>query len=174
MKAKFTVVEAPKKAFDETRQQFIAAAIGAVKDAEAIAVRNGRANIASAGFPARWQAALTSRFYRNDGFNPAALIYHKFGIASVFERGKSISGKPMLWLPIERNHPGRPRKPAFYGNKLRSVNRGRRPLLFLGKVPLFFGIPRVQIRRRFNLLAIFKAAADQVPEFLAKRLNPGK
>lgn len=155
-----------------TRREFVAACGDAVKAAAQIAVQEGRANIASAGFSGRWQSGLRSRFYRNRGTDPAALVYHRFGgIAGVFEHGSTIRGKPLLWIPVTSNKLFR--RPRDFRGKMFSVNRGRRPLLFsaASKKPLFFGIERVTIRKRFNLLAIFRRAAAQLPDLLQKRLQ---
>src|SRR6185436_14550248 len=85
---------------DEIEREINEAKSGAVQDAAHQAVKEGRANIASAGFTSRWQQALTSRFYANEGKDPAALIFHRIPFAGVFERGITISGRPLLWLPI--------------------------------------------------------------------------
>jgi len=149
---------------------------GAVRDAAALAVKEGRANIASAGFSSRWQKALTSRFYPNEGVDPAALIFHRIPFAGVFERGITISGRPLLWLPIEQNLPPGIHSPSQYGQKLVSVNiAGKPPLLFDAfnrlRGPLFFGTRSVDIRKRFDLYAIFQRAADRLREFYEQRIK---
>ena len=51
--------------------------------------------------------------------------------ASVFERGVTIGGHPLLWLPIEQNLPAKVKSPKQYGKRLISVNvAGKPPLLF--------------------------------------------
>lgn len=176
MRFAFSEKEKVADAIAVTRQEFIAAASDAVKAAAQIAVQGGRANIASSGFSARWQRGLTSRFYRNEGTNPAALIYHKLGgLAAVFEHGTTVRGKPLLWIPVTSNRLFR--RPKDFRGKMFSVNvRGRRPLLFsaASRKPLFFGIERVKIRKRFNLLQIFQRAAAQLPDLLQRRLGLGQ
>jgi hypothetical protein len=149
---------------------------GAVKDAAAFAVAQGRANIAAAGFPARWRTALQSRFFPNKGGDPAALIFDTIPFAGVFERGVTIRGRPLLWLPLERNLPAVIRSPRQYGRKLVSVNvAGKPPLLFdagnrsLG--PLFVGVPQVTIRKRLDLYSIFALAAGRMTEFYEQRIK---
>src|SRR4249920_425273 len=92
-----------EKAFDrlleDIERKIEEAEAGAVLDAAELAVKEGRANIASAGFPGPWQAALATRFYPNKGGDPAALIFHTMSLARVFERGARIRGRPLLWLP---------------------------------------------------------------------------
>ena len=82
----------------------------------------------------------------------------------MFERGATISGRPLLWLPLERNLPPGIHSPRQYGGKLVSVNvAGKPPLLFdAGKRelgPLFVGVSQVNIRKRFDLYRIFAQAA---------------
>jgi hypothetical protein len=162
------------KVFDKTRRQLIHAAQGAVKDAAAEAVKQGRAQIAAAGFSARWQRGLQSKFLPGDPDKPARLIFHRVGFMSVFERGATISGKPLLWLPIEENLPASVHSPRQYGGKLVSATIGGKPFLFSPddyKKALFVGVKQVKIRKRFALLDLFKSVAARLPEFLKKRIE---
>jgi len=162
---------------EDIERQITEASEGAVQDAADMAVREGRANISAAGFSSRWQKALTSRFYPNkDEGDPAALIFHRIPFAGVFERGIRISGRPLLWLPIERNLPPGIHSPAQYGKKLVSVNvAGHPPLLFDAfnrlRGPLFFGTRTVDIRKRFDLYRIFARAAEKMREFYERRIK---
>jgi hypothetical protein len=177
MKLVFSVQEAGfNEASDEIKHEIYAAAAGAVKDAAQLAVKQGRANIAAAGFPAKWQTTFTFHFDPREGRNPDALIFHRIGLASVFERGMTIGGQPLLWLPIEKNLPPGVRSPKKYGRKLVSVNvAGRRPLLFDAvdrqRGPLFVGVSSVNIRKRFNLRRIITESAGHMGEFYQKRLD---
>jgi len=161
---------------EDIEQQIVAAKEGAVQDAADLAVDEGRANISAAGFSSRWQTALTSNFYPNEGKDPAALIFHRIPFAGVFERGVTISGRPLLWLPIEQNLPPGVRSPKQYGKKLVSVNvAGKPPLLFDAfnrlRGPLFFGTRTVDIRKRFDLYRIFARAAEQMRVFYERRIK---
>ena len=144
-----------------------------MQDAAGLAVEQGQANIASAGFSERWRRALKSKYYPNPGGDPAALMFHSFPFAGVFERGAHISGRPLLWLPTGAVAAHSPRQ---YAGRLVSVNvAGKPPLLFdadrreLG--PLFFGISEVTIPKKFNLEAIFARAAERMLEFYQKRIK---
>jgi uncharacterized protein DUF6441 len=162
------------KVFDKTRRQLIAAAQGAVKDAAAEAVKQGRAQIAAAGFSARRQRGLQSKFLKGNREKPARLIFHRVAFMSVFERGATISGKPLLWLPIEENLPARVRSPRKYGGPLVSATIGGQPFLFSPKdyeKALFVGVKQATIRKRFSLRVLFQRIAAQLPEFLRKRLE---
>jgi hypothetical protein len=160
----------------QIQSQVADAEAGAVQDAAKLAVTLGRANIAAAGFPAQWQKALTSKFFPNKGGDPAALIFDTSRFAGVFERGARISGRPLLWLPLEGNLPTGIHTPRAYRGRLVSVNvAGKPPLLFdaghreLG--PLFVGVSQVNIRKRFDLYRIFAQAAAQMQDFYEKRIK---
>jgi hypothetical protein len=110
------------------------------------------------------------------GGDPAALIFHRIPFAGVFERGITISGRPLLWLPIEQNLPPGIHSPSQYGKKLVSVNiAGKPPLLFDAfnrlRGPLFFGTRSVDIRKRFDLYNIFARAAEKMREFYERRIK---
>lgn len=175
MKLHFSFKEAGfNEASDEIKNEIRAAAAGALDDVAKLAVRQGRANIASAGFPGKWQTGFGYAF--NKGTNPEVAIFHRFGLASVFERGMSIGGQPMLWLPIEANLPPGIKSPKKYGKKLVSVNiRGKAPLLFDAadrrRGPLFVGVRTVNIRKRFDLRRIITESANQIGEFYQKRIE---
>jgi hypothetical protein len=165
-----------EKMIEEIESEISKAAAGAVNDAAKEAVKEGRANIAGAGFSERWQRGFTYRFYPNKGEDPAALVYHKIGLASVFERGITIAGRPLLWLPIEKNLPAGVHSPRQYGKKLVSVNiAGKPPLLFDAndrlRGPLFIGERSVSIRKRFDLYRIIAAAAEHMRKFYEQRIK---
>jgi hypothetical protein len=160
----------------QIQSQIAEAEAGAVQDAAKLAVTQGRANIAAAGFPGQWQKALTSKFFPNKGGDPAALIFDTSPFAGVFERGARIGGRPLLWLPLERNLPTGIHTPRAYRGRLVSVNvAGKPPLLFdaarrdLG--PLFVGVSQVNIRKHFDLYRIFAQAAARMDEFYQKRIK---
>ena len=178
MKLVFTVQEAGfNQRSEEIKGEILKAAARAVDDAAKLAVDQGRANIASAGFPPRWQNALA--YGTDTGGNPSspsATIFDRIGFASVFETGKTIGGKPLLWLPIESNLGTGVKSPKKYGKKLVSVNvAGKPPLLFDAsdrkRGPLFVGVSQVNIRKRFDLRRIITEAAGQMGEFYQKRLD---
>jgi hypothetical protein len=177
MKLVFSAQESALKALiADIQSQIDEARAGAVQDAAALAVIQGRANIAAAGFPAQWQKAFTSKFFPNQGGDPAALIFDASPFAGVFERGARISGHPLVWLPLERNLPTGIHTPRAYRGRLVSVNvAGKPPLLFdAGKRelgPLFVGVSQVNIRKRFDLYRIIAQAAALMQDFYEKRIK---
>lgn len=128
------------KAIREIQRPVAEAATAAMKEVADLAVREGRSNLASAGFSGRSQKAFTSKLYPKGGkvsLRAAARVYHKIGYFRVFEEGATISGKPKLWLPLDTvpfGAGGRQLTPKQYVQRigpLRSVNiPGRNPLLF--------------------------------------------
>lgn len=89
-------------AFKAMYDPIAAAATAAIKDASAEILQRGRANIASAGFSAKWQQGLRTRVTPASGnsVDAAVKVWHSRGYATVFETGAAIHGKPLLWLPL--------------------------------------------------------------------------
>ncbi|TGQ95420.1 hypothetical protein EN851_07840 [Mesorhizobium sp. M8A.F.Ca.ET.208.01.1.1] len=118
------------------------AGTAAITEAGDIAKRDGRADIAAAGFSKRWQNALRVNVYprRQYSIDAAALIFHNIRYAGVFEEGAVISGKPRLWLPLKDTpkRAGRQKMtPALYVKTigpLVSIERPGKPPLLAGRI----------------------------------------
>jgi hypothetical protein len=111
---------------------------GAIRTLADQVKKEARSSIGSGGFSARWQNALRVNVYPKSGFsvNAAAYIFHKIDYAGVFEYGKSITGKPLMWLPTQYAQSkvaGRHISPKlfteYFGLKLRATRGTGRPLL---------------------------------------------
>jgi hypothetical protein len=148
---------------------------------------DGRRSIASAGFSRKWQKSLHYQVYpkRKDAISPSALIYSPIRYSGIFEHGGTISGKPLLWLPLKSvpRPGGNPIPVGKYsqitGYKLISIRTsGKLPLLgarivdrvegqrqIKKTVPLYFGQPKSQIPRKFRIKEAAERAADRLPEF---------
>lgn len=139
-----------KLSYDAGKEQWKAAALAirgtiagatraAFQDLAQQVQKGGRAEIARAGFSARWQRGFRTYVFprRPDGsLNLTMRGRHRIGYANVFERGARIRGKPLLWIPL-------PSAPAKINGKtttarefvrtvgpLHSINRpGKAPLL---------------------------------------------
>jgi hypothetical protein len=112
-----------ESAFKRMYDPIAKAATAAIKDTAAEILRAGRANIASAGFSAKWQSGLRAVVTPKSGDSVDASVhaFHTRGFATVFETGAQISGKPLLWLPlptIPDKIEGRPMTPK---NFVRSI-----------------------------------------------------
>src|SRR5215475_9504603 len=75
------------------------AAEAALTELAALSVQEGRLNIAGAGkFGPKWISGLQYRIRRptkgdESSLQTKAVIFHRFGIAGVFEHGATIAGK---------------------------------------------------------------------------------
>jgi hypothetical protein len=91
-----------------------------IAKAETLAVRDvakqardaGRAAINAAGFSNKFANSLVVKFHPSSGYSldPAAYIHTTINYADIFEKDKTISGKPWIWLPLPNVPPiaGRP------------------------------------------------------------------
>ncbi len=89
---------------DELHKRIATAATNAMSEAGSKLKTEGRAAIGAAGFSKRWQNAFRVNLYPDRGrtvsVTPAALAFHKIPYADVFETGATITGSPLLWLPL--------------------------------------------------------------------------
>ena len=155
------------------------AAVAALQDVAAQAVQEGRSNIAGAGhFTGKWQSGLQFKLQDADaGGEPSlqakALIFHSYGLASVFEFGAHIEGKPLLWIPTK---PGAPRA-GRSGKKLVSATVRGTPMLFDAndkdrkRKPLYIGVTSVHIPKTFNIIEIIKQNAAKLGEAFLNRFK---
>lgn len=158
------------------------AATLAMRAVVADAVSGARSNIAAAGFTGTWITGMKGFTIPKGGGvspSPVGVVFHTKNFAAVFERGSTIRGKPLLWIPIEQNLGTltgaarmTPRKFIASGRKLRSVKSAKgRPLLVSNGLPVFFGIPTVTLRKRFNIVEIIRRAVDRFGEFYFKNFR---
>jgi hypothetical protein len=176
-----------KKAIEDKARPLAEAATAAMADVADAGRTAGRASIASAGFSARWQRAFRSRVYPEgrDSLSPAAFFFHRVSYSSIFEEGGTITGDPLLWLPLPdtpKTIGGQRTTPRLWASrkgKLRSVNRpGRKPLLFgklsasaKGDVPLFVGVQRSIIPKKFDIAGAVNNAADRLESAFEKHFR---
>lgn len=112
----------------DAQNKVATAATGAINEAAAIIKREGRDNIAAAGFSKRWQNTFKVNVYPDKGktvsMHAALVAWHKIPYAGIFEEGGTISGSPLLWLPL----PGVPK--SINGKHMSPKNFER----FVGKL----------------------------------------
>jgi len=176
------------------------AATGAFRQGGDNIKKAARANIASGGFSSRWQNAMRVNVYpkTGDSGSPKIFAYHKIKYAGQFEDPEQIQGRPLLWLPIEKNLPGgRHWSPAMFTRMigpLRGGRHGSRPILFGqvsvgggGKVlrltrkgmrakpaqktwlPVFIGVSSVNNSKRFDVQSVVEAAAGNLAELFSTK-----
>jgi hypothetical protein len=122
-----------------------------------------KADIQSAGhFGSRWTEGLHVSV---EGAAPNMRISmtHDIPFASVFETGATISGSPLLWIPLSGTDAQGIRARDYSG--LFSARQGRYggpPLLFAksDKKPRYFGIGQVTIPKKWHLHDDARGAAD--------------
>jgi len=152
------------------------AAVAALRETAANAVQEGRRNIASAGkFGPKWQSGL--QYVTKDAtegglpsLQAKAIIFHKYGIAGIFEHGATIYGKPLLWIPTTRGAPA-PRKS---GKRLESGTVRGTPMLFDAqdkdrqRKPLYIGVRQVHIRKKFRITEIVEKHVARIAVLFVK------
>lgn len=165
-----------KPQIDETAQrmkQRIQGGVGAaIEEFADDVVREGRADIASAGnFTGRWVSGFTSDI---SGDHKTVVFRHSIGLWRVFQSGATISGKPLLWIPVE---PGGPPARKFPGRLFQVKRKKKRdtPLLMSAedKQVKYIGVKKVRIRRRFHLLKIIRDEAKKLRQRLREGMGKG-
>ncbi len=181
--AEFKVTSDPPdwiKAIRDRQQPVAEAAVAALREVAAESVQEGRKDIAAAGpnFGENWQQGLKygTKNARQNGkalLSAQATIYHRFGIAGVFEFGAVIAGKPLLWIPTTRGGPA----PKKSGKKLVSATVNGQPMLFDAgdkdrhRKPLYIGVPQVNIKKRFHITEIVKDNVKHMAAFFIKNFK---
>jgi hypothetical protein len=104
------------KATNEYEKIMAKAATQAMRDVGKLAVKNGRAVMAGAGFSTEFQRMLRVINKPASGYvlNPSEYIHSLVNYADVFEKGKTITGSPFLWLPLP-NVPPNPGSGVMFG-----------------------------------------------------------
>lgn len=164
-------------------QPIVAAVSGAMREAGDLIRKRGRDNIRGAGFGSRrWVEGLQVQVTPGDSFDASLRVFHRIGFAGIFEEGGTISGRPLLWLPIDANLPGgrqrwTPQRYVRQIGPLYSARAAKRPIL-LGKppgmpraVPVFFGVRSVEIRKRFDIAGIVEDVANDFEQLYSKHLK---
>jgi hypothetical protein len=102
-----------------------------------------------------------------------AIIFHKYGIAGVFEHGATLQGKPMLWIPTTPGGPTASRS----GKKLVSATVRGKPMLFDAndrdrhRKPLYIGVPSVRIPKKFHIIEIVKKHVAKIAQAFIKNFR---
>jgi hypothetical protein len=163
-----------KKNLTVARNQMNRSLMGAAADYAAAFLKAGRANIKGAGNfkSARWIQGLFARISRGGG-NIVVGIGHEVKYWIVFQEGRVIRGKPLLWIPFDFATDAQGVRARDYPGKLFRVNRGagKAPLLMTtGGEPKYFGKPFVRIPKKFRVLEIARALARTMNDFYKRRM----
>lgn len=138
----------------------------------------GRKNIAAGGnFKSeRWQQgfrALVSFASRSDIL---IRVTHAVRYWIVFEEGRVIRGRPLLWIPLRGTQAEQlgVRAREFPG-KLFRVNRvGKAPLLMNSDGPQYFGKESVRIPKKWHLRSIVKQTSRKMGQFYREAMRSGR
>jgi hypothetical protein len=137
-------------------------------------LREGRVDIASAGrFAGSWVSGFTYEISGEDNVK-TIVFHHSNPLWRVFQRGASIRGKPLLWIPVD---PGGPRAKDFSGRLFQVKRRMKRdvPLLMSAddKTVKYIGVKKVIIRRKFHLLKIIRDESKKLRDLFKAGMKNG-
>ncbi len=190
----------------ELEKPIAKAATAAVKDADALVKKESKSALASAGFSGRSQNAMKSVMTpkTGDSINVSVDFFLRPAYLNIFETGAQISGKPLLWLPLDTvplGAGGKRLTPKQYVDRIGPLHsaRGAKTPLLVGKgsrsqilratskavrfrkraglqqgtvnVPLFVGVPAVNIRKKFDLAGIVASARSQLGALYLKNIK---
>lgn len=140
--------------------------------------KRAAADMASAGnFGSRWTGGLNVLITEGGGSIRIAFT-HNVSYFSVFQYGKTIYGKPLLWIPLSfaedakgvyaRNYPGG----LFYVDRSK---KGKAPLLLSRKTrePKYFGKESVTIPKKFHVIEIIRDVAKSMNALFNKNFRQG-
>jgi hypothetical protein len=158
----------------DIQQAQLAAARRAASEIET----RGRENIRAGGNfgSARWQEGFQAKLSFASGGAINIRVTHAVPYWKVFEEGRTIRGKPMLWIPLSFATAGSLNVRAReYPKPLFRVERpGKAPLLLDDTGPQYFGKTFVRIPKKWSLRAIVRQVAGQMQQFYREARRSGK
>lgn len=167
------------KRYDEKRIRAIQSA--ARRAAEEIEVE-GRADIAAGGDfkSSRWQDGLHAKVSFESRADLNIRVTHDVKYWVVFEEGRVIHGKPLLWIPLDFAGDAQGVMARDYPGQLFRVDRpGKAPLLLAGggkghdAEPKYFGKESVRIPKKFHLREIARQVSRRLNQFYREAFQNG-
>lgn len=155
-----------------TRNAFDAAANEVLKTA----LDAARQNIARAGnFGSRWTQGLHGVLNKSADGDLEILFTHEEEHFWVFQKGTTIHGQPMLWIPLSFASDARNVFARNYPGGLFRVDRkgGKAPLLLsrADGEPKYFGKEKVVIPKKFRVLEIIRETARTFKAVLGSKIR---
>lgn len=155
-----------------TRKSFDAAA----KEVLNTALDAARENIARAGnFGSRWTSGLQGTLNKSADGDLEILFTHTEEHFWVFQKGTTIYGQPMLWIPLSHATDARNVFARDYPGGLFRVDRkgGKAPLLLSRAEgePKYFGKEKVTIPKKFRVIEIIRETARTFKAVLASKIR---
>jgi hypothetical protein len=144
-----------------------ASMVEAANAASATILSRGRADISGAGrFGARWTTGLTADVEDKPPTSVDITVRQAVPYWSVFQYGKTIHGKPLLWIPLSFAREAQGVRARDFPGRLFRVDRksGGAPLLLSAddKQPKYHGQSEVTIPKKFHLVEICHDVAGQL------------
>ena len=141
-----------------------AASEQAAQDVAAAILQRGRADIQAAGnFGTRWTEGLQAPVHV--GKKIVVSVQHTVPYWRVFQTGKVIKGKPLLWIPLSHAQEAQGVSAKDYPGRLFRTTRKSDGLPLLGSVDdkemKYFGKESVTIPKKFHLVEIAREEAQK-------------
>jgi hypothetical protein len=136
----------------------------------------GRADIRAGGNfgSSRWQNGFHAKISFQSRSDMVIRITHDVRYWVVFEEGRVIRGKPMLWIPLDFATQAQGKLARDFPGKLFRVNRaGKAPLLLSKDGPQYFGKEKVTIPKKFHLRETVRQVARQMGTFYKEAFRSG-
>lgn len=140
--------------------RFQAAITAAANMAAAMIKTKGVEDIANAGaFGTRWTQGLHVDVEGTTLGRMRISMTHDLDEVKVFEKGGTIHGNPLLWIPLSGSDAHGINVKEYGGQMFSGVSRSGTPLLFSmnDKLPKYYGIESVTIPKKFHLAEIQKS-----------------
>lgn len=153
----------------------LAAQAAATKAANEIETE-GRANIAAGGnfSSARWQEGFHAKLSFTSRNDMRIRITHDVSYWVVFEEGRVIHGKPLLWIPLPFASAALGVRARDFPEPLFRVDRaGKAPLLLSKAGPQYFGKAQVTIPKKWHLRDIVKQVSRKINQYYREAFNNG-
>jgi hypothetical protein len=160
---------------DRLKQRFAGTVTASAKQFADNVLREGRADIAAAGrFTGAWISGFTYDISGEDGKSTTIVFHHSKRLWRIFQKGATIKGDPLLWIPVE---PGGPPASKFPGRlfQVKRLKKRDTPLLMSAedhKVK-YIGVKKVTIRRKFHLLKIIRDESKKLRDLFKAGMRNG-
>jgi hypothetical protein len=149
------------KNIDAAIEQVNTAVTAAMNMCRSMIGDQARSMISGSGkFGGRWTSGLHVTLD-----NMRLSMSHDIPYADIFETGGTITGNPLLWLPIG----GGPAE----GEKLVSANRAGKPLMLsiTDKSPKLFGIASVTIPKKWDLNGVVQNVLQNFADYFSEAMG---
>ena len=138
----------------------------------------GRADIRAGGRfgSARWQEGFHAKLSYQSRGDINIRITHDVPYWLVFEEGRVINGKPMLWIPLHFATEAWGIRARDYPLPLFRVDRkdGKAPLLLDKDGPKYFGKESVTIPKKWHLRQIVRDISRKINLYYREAFNNGQ